>query len=342
VINLKKELEDDGKVHPTQISCFGANPGLISVFVKQGLLNIARDTGIDHTIPTTKKEWSELSYKLGVKVIHVSERDTQVTDVPKVRGEFVNTWSCFGFISEGIQPSELGWGSHEKELPEDGHRHSYGCDSAIYLDRPGLSTQVRTWTPSEKNFHGFLITHNEAVSISDYYTVRNEDTGDVIYRPTVHYSYHPCDSAVISMHELTGKNFDYSHLKYRVLMNEITDGLDELGALLCGHSRNAYWYGSQLTIQEARELSPYVSATSLQVCAGVLSAIVFALENPQRGILEADDLDFQRILEISIPYLGTMIGEYTDWNPLKSRPSIGFNDFTDQDDCWQFTNVRVY
>jgi homospermidine synthase len=27
---------------------------------------------------------------------------------------FVNTWSVEGFVSEGLQPAELGWGTHEK------------------------------------------------------------------------------------------------------------------------------------------------------------------------------------------------------------------------------------
>ena len=52
-----------------------------------------------------------------MRAIHIAERDTQVQDVPKKIGEFVNTWSIDGFIGEGCQPAELGWGTHEKELP---------------------------------------------------------------------------------------------------------------------------------------------------------------------------------------------------------------------------------
>ncbi len=58
--------------------------------------------------------------RLGVKVIHCAERDTQVADPRKRRFEFVNTWSVDGFIGEGSQPCELGWGSHEKHFPPDG------------------------------------------------------------------------------------------------------------------------------------------------------------------------------------------------------------------------------
>ena len=35
--------------------------------------------------------------------------------------------------------------------------------------------------------------------------------------------------------------------------HEIVDGIDELGVLLYGHGKNAYWYGSQLSIEETRD-----------------------------------------------------------------------------------------
>jgi homospermidine synthase len=195
-------------------------------------------------------------------------------------GEFVNTWSV-EFVGEGCQPAELGWGTHEKALPPDGHRHGFGCDAAIYLMRPGASTRVRTWTPLEGPFHGFLITHNESISIADYYTARNAD-GSVRYRPTAHYAYHPCDDAVLSVHELAGKNWEMQPEK-RLMTDEIVRGMDELGVLLMGHAKGAYWYGSRLTIEEARRVAPHNNATSLQVTAAVLAGVIWAMENPRRA-----------------------------------------------------------
>ena len=64
--------------------------------------------------------------------------------------------------------------------------------------------------------------------------------------------------------------------------NEIVDGIDELGVLLYGHAKNAYWYGSQLSIEETRRIAPYQNATGLQVSSAVLAGMVWALENPQR------------------------------------------------------------
>jgi homospermidine synthase len=331
------KMRDGAKDAPTAVLTHGANPGLVSHLVKQALLNIAKDTGVDAKAPTSREGWAKLAQTLGVKVMHVAERDTQVANVPKMPNEFVNTWSVDGFVSEGAQPAELGWGTHEKHFPVDGGRHTAGSRCAIYLNRPGASTRVRTWTPAAGHFHGWLITHSEAISLADYYTVMEGDK--VAYRPTSHYAYHPCDNAVLSVHEFAGRNWHLQDHK-RIMLNEITEGIDELGVLLAGHAKNAYWYGSQLSIGEARKLAPYNSATSLQVTSAALSGMIWAMENPKRGVVEPDDMDFERPLQICKPYLGPVVGKYTDWTPLYQRQEL-FAEDVDTSDPWQFKNIRV-
>lgn len=288
-------------------------------------------------VPKTRGEWSELAQRLGVKVIHIAERDTQVSTIPKEPNEFVNTWSVDGFVAEGAQPAELGWGSHERTFPRDARRHDFGGGAAIYLSQPGVATRARSWTPLSGPYHGFLITHGEAISIADYYTLR-KDT-QVLYRPTVHYAYHPCDAAVLSVHEFCGRNYQLQSRK-RILMDDISKGIDELGVLLAGHRRNAYWYGSQLSIEEARSLAPYNNATSLQVAVSVLAGLVWAMENPNCGLVEPDEMDYRRCLDICMPYLGPVVGQYTDWTPLSDRERL-FAEDLDKTDPWQFRNVRV-
>ena len=333
VLELRRKYPKGATIVPTH----GANPGLISHWVKQGMVNVARDVLGDVQIPKTQEGWALLSQKLGIRAIHCAERDTQVAEPRKRQNEFANTWSVDGFVSEGRQPSELGWGTHEKHFPRDGHRHDFGCDAAIYLDRPGMSVRVRSWTPDEGPFHGFLITHGEAISIADYFTLHNN--GSAVYRPTCHYAYHPCDDAVLSNHEMGGKNW-IAQPHYRIFMDEIFDGVDELGALLLGHPKNAYWFGSRLSIQQARKLAPHNNATSLQVVAGVLGGMVWILENPERGILDPDELDYRRVLDVADPYLGDIVGAYSDWTPLKDRGWL-FQEDVDASDPWQFKNIRV-
>jgi homospermidine synthase len=155
----------------------------------------------------------------------------------------------------------------------------------------------------------------------------------------VHYAYHPCDGAVLSLHEFAGKNWHLQHSK-RLIMDEIARGIDELGVLLMGHVRGAYWYGSRLSVDEARRLVPYNNATSLQVTAAVLAGVVWVLENPRASITEPDEIDYARILEICRPYLGEMVGAYTDWTPLQDRGRL-FAEDLDTTDPWQFKNFRV-
>jgi homospermidine synthase len=339
---LRETVIAERRAHPggsTAISCCGANPGMVSWFVKQALVNLAKDLGDATPEPKTRQEWGKLAQKLDVKGIHIAERDTQRAKNPKPRNVFVNTWSVEGFLSEGMQPAELGWGTHEKWAPANAGFHKEGCGAAIYLLQPGANTRVRSWTPTAQAQYGFLVTHNESISIADYFTLRN-DKGEAIYRPTCHYAYHPCDDAVLSLHELFGRAGKAQPDHHILTENEIVDGIDELGVLLYGHAKNAYWYGSQLSVEETREIAPYQNATGLQVTSAVVAGMVWALENGKAGIVEADELDFKRCLEIQMPYLGPLVGVYTDWTPLADRPGL-FPEDIDDGDPWQFRNVLV-
>jgi homospermidine synthase len=329
-----RAIRGDG---PTAVVAHGANPGMVSHLFKRALVHLAADMG--RTVaPTTREGWATLAMQLGVKGMHIAERDTQWADVPKQMDEFVNTWSIEGFVSEGLQPAELGWGTHERHVPPEAIFHETGCKAAIYLARPGAGTRVRSWTPKAGPIQGYLITHNESISIADYLTV--EKDGEAIYRPTVHYAYHPCEDTILSLHELQGRNMRRQS-RSRLMNDEIVDGMDELGVLLYGHAKNAYWYGSQLTIDQARAIAPYQNATGLQVTSAVVAGMIWAIENPRRGVVDADELDHDRILSIQGPYLGKLVGAYTDWTPLDNRRQGLFPEDIDLDDPWQFKNVIV-
>ena len=207
-----------GPASPTAVITCGANPGLVSFFVKEALLELKREGGDKDGTAEEKKsapgeasafareDWAHLAMDLGLQSVHIAERDTQFSAQRKAKGEFVNTWSVDGFLSEGNQPAELGWGTHEKVLPSDACEHDFGPRSAILLKQPGASTLVRSWTPQHGPFHGFVITHSESISIATYLTLFSPE-GELAYRPTVHYSYLPCDDAILSLHELRGNNY---------------------------------------------------------------------------------------------------------------------------------------
>lgn len=331
-LQLRAELGADA---PTAVVDHGANPGMVSHFVKRALLQLDQTLRAGTTRPASNEQWAQLAHDLGINVIQISERDTQASDRPKRHGEFINTWSIDGFVGELMQPVELSVGTHERKLPARARRHRPGSYT-LYLPRPGCSTFARSWTPSVGGFQGMLITHDEVFSIADTLTLREE--GRVTYRPSVMFVYHPCDDALLSALELEGRGWKMQSSSRR-LGEDIVTGMDELGVLLAGHSRNAYWFGSQLTIEDARRHLPAANATTLQVVAGALAGLVWAIRNPRRGLIEPDEMDFEDCLATAEPYLGRMTGEFTTWTPLQGRGEL-FTEKLDVDHPWQLQNIR--
>ena len=343
-----REMVKDWKDAPTAVVDHGANPGLISHFVKQGLLDIAAKSVADQKIVGQDKEeieqyqkdknFAQLAKKLGVKVIHCSERDTQITNRPKEVDEFVGTWSIEGLREEGTAPAEMGWGTHEQKLPALAHVPPYGPKNQIFLAQMGINTWVRSWIPNEE-IVGMVIRHGEAFGLSDRLTVLDGDKA--VYRPTVHYAYMPCHETLSSLCELRGRNYVLPP-KLRIMEDEITCGADILGALIMGHQFNSWWTGSALTIEEARRLAPGQNATTLQVALGVVSSVLWMIENPRRGLNLPDDLPHDFVLDVAKPYLGDFISTPSDWTPLKNRVTYFKENPASQThpDPWQFENFK--
>ena len=335
---------------PTAVIEHGANPGLISHFAKKGLLDIAARLLDERKAKGAKAEklrqlmmdlaFNELSRELGVKVIHISERDTQISDKPKQIGEFVNTWSVEGFREEGVTTSELGWGTHEKELPPLAYGHKEGPKNQICLARMGMNTWVSSWVP-DYCIHGMVVRHGEAFTLSDKLTVW--ENGKAVYRPTVHYAYCPSDAAIASLNELRGNDYKLQ-ARHRIMNDEITAGTDILGALLMGHPYNSWWTGSILGIDESRKLVPHQNATTIQVGIGVIAAAMWMMENHARGLCVPEDLPHDYVLKIARPWLGKLHSAPSDWTPLKHYTNAfhGHNNpYIDKKDPWQFKNFLI-
>lgn len=319
----------------TAVVDHGANPGLVSHFLKNALLNLNRILRADETRPASREEWAALARDLQISVIQIAERDTQVSDHAKRHGEFVNTWSVEGLADELMQPAELSVGVNELSLPARSRQHRRGS-STVYLPCPGGTLFARSWTPSVGGYQGMLVSHDEVFSIADYLSLR--DAQRFRYRPTVMFVYHPCDDAMLSAHELEGRGWKMQPAT-RWLSREIVDGMDELGVLLAGHSKNAYWFGSQLSIEEARRHLDFSNATTLQVVAGALAAAVWAIRHPRRGLVEPEQMDHEECLAVAEPYLGKLTGQFTEWTPLQGRGEL-FPESLDVDHPWQLRNIQ--
>ncbi len=321
----------------TAVVTHGANPGLVSHFAKAGLLEVAEAMELEFERPASRQDWAALARATGTKVIHISERDTQVSHKPKRPGEFVNTWSIPGFIEEAMMPVEFGWGTHERRLPSGAQEHEEGPRNTIFLEKPGGLYQLYSWVPSGGQILGLALPHSETITLSDYLTVWEGDR--TLYRPTVSFVYLPCDDAFASLHEVRMRGWEEPE-RERILMEEIVSGQDELGALLLGHGKGGWWFGSQLDIEEARRLIPHSNPTAIQVAAGAVAAAKWALENPARGFCEPEDLPHEEILNTARPYLGRMVSTRTSWHPLKQRKFLFDEPEVEGEERWQFDCFR--
>jgi homospermidine synthase len=131
-----QELAAEWTGRTTAVIDHGSNPGLISAFVKKGLLDIGGRLIGDPETPASDRERIErllqqqdfalLAKELDVRVIHCSERDSQTPLNTKSADEFVGTWSIEGMWEESVAPCELGWGTHERTRPDSSVMAEYG------------------------------------------------------------------------------------------------------------------------------------------------------------------------------------------------------------------------
>lgn len=298
-------LAPPNRVGSTAVVGHGANPGLVTHLLKTALCRL---------VPSAAT-WPEAARRLGLQVLQVSEFDSHVAQAPCSSAEFANTWSAHGLAGELSAPAEIGWGSQEWLLPPRVAVSHTRNGLALELDTPGGATRVRAWSPGAGEFEACLLAHHEAISMADLLTAT--DTGAPT-RPTVFYAVRPCAAAQAALQAIASPD-PLPMQSFRVMKDVLRSGGNELGVLLLG-DRVGHWYGTRLSLAAARRCAPDNNATSLQVAAGVLGGLVWALENPQRGVVEAEDMDAARVLAVAAPYLGELVGIDTPWRPVQAGP----------------------
>jgi len=98
---------------------------------------------------------------------------------------------------------------------------------------------------------------------------------------------------------------------------------------------------TEISFDEARKLVPHQNATTMQVAIGVVSATMWMIENPNKGLCVPDDLPYDYVLKIAKPYLGKFVSEPSDWTPFKNY-KVFFkenpNYYLDKKNPWAFKN----
>jgi homospermidine synthase len=252
---------------------------LVSHFTKQALEEIAtlalkEDRAGDAAAVESALadlRYNDLSRLLGVKVIHISERDTQITDRPKEVNEFVNTWSIEGFYEEGIAPAEMGWGHAREALPRNAFQHAgEGPGNQICLAQMACKTWVRSWVPcGEITGHGDPprrgLHHlrppapvwEDAGPSTGHRALRLLPGG--LWPVLVDGTSSRCASSTAGAPAASWATRSVS-------------GQDQLGVLLMGHPYTAWWTAACCRSRRRGALVPHQNATTLQVAASVARA----------------------------------------------------------------------
>ncbi len=322
------------------IVSMGCNPGNVSIWNKLGLEKI------NEKYHHKSKTFAELAQKLGVQVIHISERDTQRSKKAKRVNEYCNTWSSDGeaYFEEALGCVELSWGTHERKTPNDVVKLE---NNFLILDKMGLYTYAQSVVPLYGRFIGNIVRHDESHTIGKTLEIKDSN-GKIIYKPSVYYVYHSSNAARMSIEELKERDYEYQ-TNWRLMTDEIVNGRDILGLTYFLNNKEVYWIGSILCIDEARELFEYkfnewVNATNVQVMAGYLGGVLHLIDlinsNNNLGLMTPEDLPYKKIFKLTKPFFGEFIfKKIEDFQLTKyDKKFTNKNSYTDN---WQFENFLV-
>jgi len=305
------------KKSSTILTNHAQNPGMVSSYVKRGLIDYAKKHGSQEDKQLAKgldsgkikqTEFCKLAKSLGLEEVHISEIDTQKFD-PKFSKKlehefwFYSTWSPTGFWAESLDPVQMGWGSNRD--PKEGYKPTVGEGNVRIFPTRGMDAKCKSVTLGLKGeqipVNGMLIPHAEADTISSFLT-------DGAYSPSVFYVYQPSSLALESLDCLRKAKYHPPPPEkcYAMRNDDVLSGFDSVGTLLLFKDGKAHWTGSVVSVEFSRGLGfRHSNPTIVQVGAGVWGAMKWIENNHKRlGYLEPEDLDYKQILKYAMPYLG--------------------------------------
>jgi homospermidine synthase len=303
-----------GKRGPTMLADQGMNPGIVSLFALQGLEDSAAAAGNAEAVAAMRRgEYARAAAALGVRAIHITERDTQTLRKTRPTGQFWNTWSAVGLIAESLDPVQMGRGTHEDPAPLG----ALEVRNMRILPSRGMDIRAWSYSPSRKGaggrFTGMLIPHGEANTLSTALTLPGPDGPT---RPSVYFVYQPSPFARAALAEMrrgTARRAPYApppDADTRVVtLPEIRSGYDAVGALIWasrGKGRSeAWWAGTVLDRRDMAALGVrWAGPTTIQVAIALLAAMKWMLAHPSQGFITPEDLPYREVLQDCIPFLG--------------------------------------
>ena len=347
-ILIAKKLFKQGA---SMVADHGMNPGLISHFTMMGIRDFAEHmaSSDDKYLPAValaqQRRFAECAQVLNIKVIHITECDTQLTHNQRPKGIFWNTWSSEGLLAESLDPVQIGLGtSDDSNFP----KKSLYIDNMCIMPIRGMDLLTTSMTPGRttgfRPFTGYSIPHGEANTISAALTVdaklgsgqnnnslsilddivitgSKQSDSDALYRPSVFFVYQPCKAGRASLEEIRRANYVVQKKFHVLSLPQIKTGYDAIGALLITPTRS-WWCG---TVLDVTDMHPhgikFSGPTTIQVAISLISALKWLLVHPTNGFMTPEDLPYDEILRDALPYLGRIYSGLVDM-PKRKNPKF--------------------
>jgi homospermidine synthase len=200
---------------PTSVIEHGANPGLISHFTKQGLIDIGLER-IAEQVSGAKGRKAEALNGPSRRQIQPPRPGARGQGDPLQRARHPDHRPCRSRSTNSSTPGA----SRASARRAPPRRSSAGaptrrrCPSSATgtrraqepdLHRADGDQHLGPLLGPNYSIQGMVVRHGEAFTISDKLTVW--EGKKAVYRPTVHYAYCPCDEAIVSLNELRGYNY---------------------------------------------------------------------------------------------------------------------------------------
>lgn len=343
VLEAKRRFPPGG---PSMLADHGMNPGLISHFAQRGLEDVAKKLGDSTALALLRggspQGAAKAAERLGLRVLHIAEKDTQLPKRGRPSKHFYNTWSAVGLIAEALDPVQIGLGTHEDGsatiAPNTGGKGPHlrnnavisgpshfvtpplGPKNARFLPIRGMDLRLTSFSPGRhgrgSKITGYAIPHGESNTLSALLT-RNPGGSPqaALYRPSVYYVYQvaPCARASLERLRKGRHSPGTMPVKHVLRLPEIRKGYDAVGALLLFDETptnprrgvREWWCGTILSTEDVKRYGfVHSGPTVVQVAIAIVSALRWLLANPARGFLTPEDLPFASILRDAVPFLG--------------------------------------
>ncbi len=357
---LKEKYRDNQFVNRYPIVVHhGNNPGLVSHFVKAAIEYIVntqfkKDKHLKELVSTGR--FNLAAKELGLKMIHVNDIDLQEVKEEYSDNKLFSTWCTDSFWFEMLSEATINIGTHENIDYEDECNFVDYDNGFLEFKTIAADRKCSTYYPGGV-FEGFLVPHEETVSIAKSLEVREGE--GVVYRPTVAFLYSPCRYATdyfvrakvndypnpdpnkpLDCDNVNGntivRGYVYPNNFEIVYQENIASGTEYVGVLLVGDNFQPVWVGNRVEtsyLYKNRKNSYWQTPTITPVAMSALAAVCWMIKNKDKGgIYFPDDIgDYKYIIKTAEKYISKTIYQTFSKEELAGALKLDFRNLQMKD-----------